>query len=86
MLRVSIAGDLLGVALEEVGDPVEDGAPLRSRRLRPLPGVEGATRGADRPLDVGVRGDVDPLDLAAVERRDDGARLARTSRRSIRRR
>ena len=76
-----LAGDLLEVTLEQVGDTVEEQPTLRGGRGRPRPMVEGVTSGRDGPLDVAVVGDVDARQGATVERGDDHARLTgRTGR------
>ena len=53
------------------------------RRTRPVGLVEGAACRGDRPLDVGVVGDVDLLDNAGVGRVDDVLRRAGLGRRPL---
>ncbi len=61
------ARDLLAVALEQVGDAVQEGGAFGDRRPRPGPFVEGGAGGEDRGLRVLGRGLVDDLEHLGVE-------------------
>src|SRR5204863_3153739 len=45
-------GELLGALLEQVGEPVEQGAPFAGGKLTPLLGVEAGPGGLDRRIDL----------------------------------
>ena len=63
------AGDVLPVALQQVGDPTQDPGPLGDRRGPPAARVvERGARGGDRGGDVVGTGLVDRLHHAPVER------------------
>ena len=71
-------GDHVPIALEQVGDPMEEGDAFADRGPRPVGLVEGTPGGVDRTLDIGVVGDIDLLDDGPVGRVDDIARRPQT--------
>ena len=73
---VSQTGQRLLVAVDQVGDAVEERRALAGRRARPVGRVEGAPGGRDGGLDLLVGRDVDLGDDGPVRRIDD--RLARS--------
>jgi hypothetical protein len=64
-------GDVVGVALQQVGHRQQQVPALARRRVRPRPGQEGAVRGGDRGLGVLRPGLVDLGDRHAVGRAPD---------------
>ena len=69
-------GERLEVAVDEVGDAIEQRGALGGRGARPVGRVEGAAGRGDGLLHLRVRGDVDLGDDRSVGRVDDGAARA----------
>ena len=70
------ASHLLEVAIDQLGDRVQDGGPLAGRRARPVGRIEGAPGCGNRRLDLAVRRHIDLADDGPIRRVHDRAALA----------